>query len=166
MVELLRPYPNYYLVGSETNYLIGHEGGAWRGGVVGSDLLGCEEEGRVFTGDAGLLRRAHAARDSHLILETRLDADDGLVAGYLEHVQRNAVELFGEGGHRRGGGGARAPGPAEVAILVLSPERGVVRRSRDRRGNHERRPALPALRDARDHHRLRRGDCVRGGAHV
>ena len=98
MVELLRPYPNYYLVGSETNYLIGHEGGAWRGGVEGSDLLGCEEEGRVFTGDAGLLRRAHAARDSHLILETRLDADDGLVAGYLEHVQRNAMELFGEGG--------------------------------------------------------------------
>ena len=91
LVEMLKPYPNYFLVGSEHNYLIGHEVGAWRGGIEGEDLL----KSTIHTGDFELLRRAHAVQNDRIILETRLDADDGLVTGYLEYVQKTALDKFG-----------------------------------------------------------------------
>ena len=91
LVEMLKPYPNYYLVGSEHNYLIGHETGAWRGGIEGDDLL----QSLIYTGDVSLLKRAHAVQNDRIVLESRLDADDGLVTGYLEYVQRTALEKFG-----------------------------------------------------------------------
>ena len=93
LVDMLRPYRNYYLVGSENNYLIGHEAGAWRGGVEGEDVL----RSPIHTGDVDLLRRAHEFQNERIVLETRLDADDGLTAGYLEYVQRTALEKFGSG---------------------------------------------------------------------
>jgi len=90
---MLRPYRNYYLVGSENNYLIGHEVGSWRGGVEGDDVL----RSPIYTGDVDLLRRAHEYQNERIVLETRLDADDGLTTGYLEYVQRTALEKFGSG---------------------------------------------------------------------
>lgn len=91
LVEMLKPYPNYYLVGSEHNYLIGHESGAWRGGMEGADLL----KSPIYSGDVNLLKLAHAVQNDRIVLESRLDADDGLVTGYLEYVQRTALEKFG-----------------------------------------------------------------------
>ena len=32
MVELLKPFPHFFLVGTNKNFLIGHDPGAWRGG--------------------------------------------------------------------------------------------------------------------------------------
>ena len=71
-------------MGSERNYLIGHEEGAWRGGAEGANVLSIP----LYTGDVELLYRVHAMRDTRIVLETRLDADDGLVTGYIMIVYR------------------------------------------------------------------------------
>ena len=52
----------------------------------------------IYTGDVDLLRRAHEFQNDRIVLETRLDADDGLTTGYLEYVQRTALEKFGSTG--------------------------------------------------------------------
>jgi len=64
---------------------------------------------RVFTGDLARLRRAHELRESVPVLETRLDADDGLHRGYLETVQTTALERFlGGGGSQNDTNGSNA----------------------------------------------------------
>ena len=83
-------YPNYFLVGSEQNYIIEHKEGAWRGRAEGVDVLSIP----LYKEDVELLRRSHSVQDTRIVLETRLDADDGLVTGYIEYVQESAVGLF------------------------------------------------------------------------
>ena len=90
MVEIPARYPNYFLVGSKRKYLIGNEEGAWRGGAMGADVLSSP----LYTGDVELLWRAHSVRDTRIVLETRLDADGGLVTGYIKYVQESAVGMF------------------------------------------------------------------------
>lgn len=85
-VALVEPYPFIYFVASNVNYGIGIHKGGWRGGEAGLDVL----QSQVYTGDMHLFRRAHAAREDRAILETRLDADDGLRANYLETIQNDA----------------------------------------------------------------------------
>lgn len=92
LVDLVRQHREVMLVGSNTNYGIGIKGGGWRGGQAGADILLAAQEGRLYSGDVSLVRRAHAARNDRVLLETRLDADDGLNMLYLESLQRDALE--------------------------------------------------------------------------
>ena len=87
LISLLKPYSFIYLVASNVNYGIGINPGGWRGGEAGEDVL----QSRVYTGNMTLFRQAHAARESHGVLETRLDADDGLHVRYLEMIQEEAL---------------------------------------------------------------------------
>ena len=92
LVDLVGKHREVMLVGSNTNYGIGIKGGGWRGGQAGADILLAAQEGRLYSGDIDLVRRAHAARKDRVVLETRLDADDGLNILYLESLQRDALE--------------------------------------------------------------------------
>jgi hypothetical protein len=87
LISLIKPYPFIYLVASNLNYGIGIHPGGWRGGEAGDGVL----QSRVYTGNMTLFRQAHAARETHGILETRLDADDGLHVRYLETIQKEAL---------------------------------------------------------------------------
>ena len=86
MVTLVEPYPFIYLVASNVNYGIGIHPGGWRGGEAGTDVLQSE----VLTGNMTLLRLAHKSRRQRIVLETRLDADDGLNLEYLKSIQEEA----------------------------------------------------------------------------
>ena len=48
----------------------------------------------LYTGDVELLRRAHVVWDTRIVLDTRLDTNDSLVAGYIKYVQESVVGLF------------------------------------------------------------------------
>ena len=82
-----------FVVGSNVNYLTGHNKGGWRGGLESSDLL----NSKIYTGDIELLNQARKASDEKIVLETRLDADDGLHKHYLEFIQRDARLKFSSG---------------------------------------------------------------------
>jgi Putative rhamnosyl transferase len=82
MVQLLQPLPNAYLVGSNGNFL------HWRDGKQGRDLA----SHRVYTGNRTLLEAAMALATQLPVLETRLDADDGLHVQYIETLQKVAYE--------------------------------------------------------------------------
>mmetsp|Transcript_57549 Transcript_57549/g.171619 ORF Transcript_57549/g.171619 Transcript_57549/m.171619 type:complete len:504 (-) Transcript_57549:431-1942(-) len=94
LISLISPYPQFYIIGSNFNYGVGIKSGGWRGGQVGRDLLMAKKEGRLHCGDVSILRRAHAARNERIVLETRLDADDGLNFLYMEKVQIDAVKYL------------------------------------------------------------------------
>jgi len=90
LIRLLQPYRNYFLVGSEQD-----SNGAWRGGVEGEELLSRHEESNgIYTGDVDLIRAARLASERQIILETRLDADDGLHTDYIQFLHDDAVERF------------------------------------------------------------------------
>jgi hypothetical protein len=93
MVQLLQPFPNFFLVGTNNNY-------PWRDGKAGNDILygnvtggvSPNEKPIIYTGDESLLHFAHKHRGDKIVLETRLDADDGLPGPYLDYVQTSAME--------------------------------------------------------------------------
>ncbi|GFH55469.1 hypothetical protein CTEN210_11945 [Chaetoceros tenuissimus] len=82
-----------FVVGSNVNYLTGHTKGGWRGGLESFDIL----RSKIYTGDIQLLQQASKASDEKIVLETRLDADDGLHKNYLELVERDAKLKFRSG---------------------------------------------------------------------
>ena len=92
MVQLVQPYPNIYLVASNQNFLISDTstGGSWRDGAEASHLLSSQ----IFTGNITKLHQAMALRKDRPVLETRLDADDGLHIFYLEYIQTMAKRRF------------------------------------------------------------------------
>jgi hypothetical protein len=90
-VNAVQDYPNIYLVASNQNYLISpDQEGSWRDGAEGLDLLGS----RIYTGNITQLHQAIALRNERPILETRLDADDGLHAFYIQYIQSVAMKQF------------------------------------------------------------------------
>lgn len=94
MADLLRSYPNFFLVGSNTNF---NGAGSWRSGEAGNDLYQNDMTAStaispIYTGDTSILNLAHAYRNDRIVLETRLDADDGLPLRYLEDIQHSAVK--------------------------------------------------------------------------
>lgn len=92
LVETVQPYPNIYIVGSNTNFLISPDlKGCWRDGAEGRDLL----QSKIYTGNMTRLHQAIALREERPILETRLDADDGLHQLYLAYMQYVALKRFG-----------------------------------------------------------------------
>jgi hypothetical protein len=91
LVSYLQEYPNFFLVASNVNYRINeHFPGAWRGGAEIQDLA----RSQIYTGNQTLLQVAMALRDQLPVLETRLDADDGLHVQFLEQVQNEALDKF------------------------------------------------------------------------
>jgi len=86
LLSLVKPYPFIYIVASNVNFGIGIHPGGWRGGEAGNDVL----SSKIYSGDIKWLRIAHESRNSRAILETRLDADDGLHTSYLEVIQKEA----------------------------------------------------------------------------
>jgi hypothetical protein len=96
LVDELTPHPNFYLVASNTNFRVNEQfPGAWRDGAEVRDLA----QSKVYTGNQSLLERAmalHHPSDPYPILETRLDADDGLHLQFLESIQAMALKSFGD----------------------------------------------------------------------
>jgi len=89
---------NIYVVGSNYNFNMEGHKGSWRDGQEGVELLHLNSsvpvQAKVYTGDMDQLKRAHELRQVLPVLETRLDADDGLNVRYLEKVQDIALDRF------------------------------------------------------------------------
>ena len=112
LIELLRDLPHAYLVASNVNFRVNENfPGGWRDGAEPRDLA----QSRVYTGDRRRLERSMAQHSSRPVLETRLDADDGLHREFLEWVQRDAVRQFQQHDHDC----------AAVDVLVFAPAPGV-----------------------------------------
>lgn len=98
MIQTLKPYPNIYLVASNINFMIRDmhgrqpEGHSWRDGAEIKDLL--VEDHTIYTGNRTRLYQAMVQKDRQVVLETRLDADDGLHKGYMQQIQDKALEQF------------------------------------------------------------------------
>jgi hypothetical protein len=85
LVDLVKPYPNFYVVASNNNFV-----GKWRAGNNPRDLA----RSKVYTGDQALLERAMALKDQRIVLETRLDADDGLYVNFTNELEKKALEIL------------------------------------------------------------------------
>ena len=89
--QLTAPYPHVYLIASNRNFRINEDfPGAWRDGAQAADL----RASRIYTGNPTRLATALALTQDVLILDTRLDADDGLHVDYLRSLQRAARHEF------------------------------------------------------------------------
>jgi hypothetical protein len=107
LITDLQDYPNFFLVASNVNYRINENfPGAWRGGAEIQDLARSE----IYTGNQTLLQVAMALTEELPILETRLDADDGLHVQFLEQVQNEALDKFGVLDDKNEDGGMNADG--------------------------------------------------------
>ena len=94
-----------FVIGSNVNYLTGHEEGAWRGGIESREVLSHDIipnlrsrthlVSEIYTGTVELLYRAKESEPHRIVLETRLDADDGLNEHFVEYVQKDAMRVFG-----------------------------------------------------------------------
>jgi hypothetical protein len=88
---LLEPYPNFFLVLSNKNFRINRKfPGAWRGGAEAQEL----QRVNILTGSRTLLEQVMADSESKHVLETRLDADDGLHIDLINHIQERAIARF------------------------------------------------------------------------
>lgn len=85
---------NIYIVASDVNYLIGHDPGNWRMGQERDEVWSHVGNGTVYTGNLERLWAAKELADEKIILETRLDADDGLHCDYLQTIQEAALQKF------------------------------------------------------------------------
>jgi len=93
-----------FVIGSSVNYLTGHEEGAWRGGIESREVLSHDIVPNlrsrthlvreIYTGTVELLYRAKESEPHRIVLETRLDADDGLNEHFVEYVQKDAMRVF------------------------------------------------------------------------
>jgi len=83
LVSLLSPYPHFYLVASNSKLL-----------TPANLTMGSGPAKRmILTGDINLLYSRMLDRHRPLLIETRLDADDGLHQKSLSEIQRLAREL-------------------------------------------------------------------------
>ncbi len=85
LVHILKPYPNFYLIGTNANTP------TWR---AESDLQAMLNESEIYTGDRATLMRVSNERSKKIMLETRLDADDGLHRIYLQSMQQYALKTL------------------------------------------------------------------------
>jgi len=99
LIATVEPYPNIYLVASNKNFMIRDThappgtGHSWRDGAEIRDLL-LPTTARIYTGNRTQLYAAMVQKDQQIVLETRLDADDGLHKFYLKQIQEKALEQF------------------------------------------------------------------------
>jgi hypothetical protein len=84
---MLLPYPRFYLIGSNHRFNLDNDS-SWR--ENGKLLL----KSTIYCGDIALLRQVYVTRHTRPVLETRLDADDGLHSDYLSVIQSAASIVF------------------------------------------------------------------------
>lgn len=93
LVQAVQHRPNIYVVSSNVNFRVNENfPGAWRDGAEASDLV----RSKVYTGNQTVLEQAMALEGQFPILETRLDADDGLHTQFLRVVQKKAALAWKE----------------------------------------------------------------------
>jgi hypothetical protein len=98
LLDAVKKHPNIYIVASNCNYSFGAGGNiwcwgggsSWRDGAEPRDIL----RSNVYSGNMHKLQQAMALRDDRIVLETRLDADDGLHQYYLQYMQYVALARF------------------------------------------------------------------------
>ena len=81
-----------FVIGSNVNFNYG----AWRGGKESEEILSNHAKGRIFMGDVDLVKLATREEPMKIILETRLDADDGIDSNYVSFLQQQAKDKFRE----------------------------------------------------------------------
>jgi hypothetical protein len=81
-LTLVQPYSNIYVIASNENP------GGFRSTAYMSDI----QPATVWNGDYARLLRAHQASQTRLVLESRLDADDGLYTDFVTNLQMEAVQ--------------------------------------------------------------------------
>ena len=79
-----------FVVGSNYNFNYGE----WRGGMESKEVLSHETKNQIYMGDVNFLKSARNVEVHKIVLETRLDADDGLDKGYVEYLHENAMNKF------------------------------------------------------------------------
>lgn len=100
LIGLVEVYGNVYVIGSNENFMVGTTPGSWRGGQESYSILQSIQQGHVHTGNIAKLQFvASKSNMGDIILETRLDADDGLNHRYFEFVQMDAKRRFIQGKH-------------------------------------------------------------------
>mmetsp|Transcript_22459 Transcript_22459/g.53001 ORF Transcript_22459/g.53001 Transcript_22459/m.53001 type:complete len:566 (-) Transcript_22459:1688-3385(-) len=98
LLDVVKDHPNIYIVSSNCNYSFGNGGSmscwdhgeSWRDGAEPRDIL----RSNVYSGNMHKLRQAMALRSDRIVLETRLDADDGLHMYYLQYMPVLALSRF------------------------------------------------------------------------
>ena len=80
LLQMLKGHRNYIVVASNAN----PEG--FRHNQAMEDIT----EHSVWVGDLNLVRESHASAQTRIVLETRLDADDGLHTNFVEYMQKSA----------------------------------------------------------------------------
>jgi len=91
LVQSVQSHDNIYVVASNTNFMFGElTKGSWRDGEEAIDLL----QSKIYTGNIDRLNAAIALRNEKLVLETRLDTDDGLHQDFIKYVQFVAMKRF------------------------------------------------------------------------
>ena len=96
LLDLVSPYENIYIVPSNVNFRINQDfPGAWRDGA---EIDSLQQHGVYNAHHCNMpYLYLSMALESHLpILETRLDADDGLQRNFLHSIQQEALQLFSE----------------------------------------------------------------------
>lgn len=91
LLQLVSPYPNIFVIPSNVNFRINQEfPGAWRDGA---EIHSVQQHGFYDGGSSNVEFLVLAmALEPHLpIVETRLDADDGLQLNFLQAVQEDAL---------------------------------------------------------------------------
>ena len=83
VISFIAPYPNFYLVKDNSE-------ARFKGGVE-LERLDWED---VVSGDAQRLRYLLQQRDRYPILETRIDADDGLHKDFVAQIQKEAMRVL------------------------------------------------------------------------
>jgi hypothetical protein len=88
MQDMLRPYPNFLLVESNKRR---NESKGFRDPEEYSDILDVD---RIVSGDVSLAVQYYNAAKTRVVVETRLDADDGLHVKFIDIIQRSAKARF------------------------------------------------------------------------
>ena len=87
MIDLLRPYPHFLFVSS-----LDHPFGDWRrANTTSDDVLNAT---KILSGDIELAYKYHKLAQTSIVLETRLDADDGLHINFINYVQTVSKRLI------------------------------------------------------------------------
>jgi hypothetical protein len=98
LVKLLDGKDNYVLLGSNYNPEgFGRDGDSSLGEYLREDGHGMEMSAKVLSGNITLIEEAFAkSNQGAIVLETRLDADDGLHRDFVKTVQSEARHLAAE----------------------------------------------------------------------
>jgi Putative rhamnosyl transferase len=87
LLDMLRPYPNILLIGSNENPEGFRQASAVADIVPGTSL---------WTGSYELLNHFYAESQNRVLIETRLDADDGLHFDFVQYAQFTSMNIMAD----------------------------------------------------------------------